>query len=99
MSLIKSREDCDYCRAGRTDKGVSAIGNVISLNIRKLQNINELEADRINRLLPEDIRIIDQKEVDSKFSARYNCIKRIYKYYFYKELMNIELMKEVTNIN
>ena len=32
--LIKSRDDCDYARAGRTDKGVSALGNVISLKIR-----------------------------------------------------------------
>jgi tRNA pseudouridine38/39 synthase len=36
MSLIKSIdvEENDYTRAGRTDKGVSAMGNVISLKLR-----------------------------------------------------------------
>lgn len=32
--LIKSREDCGYSRSGRTDKGVSAFGQVIALRVR-----------------------------------------------------------------
>ncbi|EDO36025.1 predicted protein [Nematostella vectensis] len=32
--LVKSRESCSYSRCGRTDKGVSAFGQVISLNVR-----------------------------------------------------------------
>jgi tRNA pseudouridine38/39 synthase len=32
--LINSREDCGYSRSGRTDKGVSAFGQVIALRVR-----------------------------------------------------------------
>ena len=34
LMLIQNRDDCDYARAGRTDKGVSALGNVISIRLR-----------------------------------------------------------------
>lgn len=32
--LIENRTDCNYSRCGRTDKGVSAFGQVVSLNVR-----------------------------------------------------------------
>ncbi len=32
--LVADTEHCNYSRAGRTDKGVSALGNVFSLDIR-----------------------------------------------------------------
>lgn len=34
LNLIKDSSDCDYTRAARTDAGVSAFGNVVSLNMR-----------------------------------------------------------------
>lgn len=37
---------------------------------------------------------MDECIVDEKFNARFDCIKRIYKYYFYKLDYNIELMSE-----
>ena len=42
MSLIKNInvEDTDYTRAGRTDKGVSAMGNVIALKMRSNEKKN-----------------------------------------------------------
>ena len=51
--MIENRDDCDYTRAGRTDKGVSAMGNVITLKIRRMGT--GLNAEYINRVLPEDI--------------------------------------------
>ena len=32
--LIESRDDCNYSRCGRTDKGVSAFAQVVSLDVR-----------------------------------------------------------------
>lgn len=32
--LIVSRQDCGYSRCGRTDRGVSALGQVVALNVR-----------------------------------------------------------------
>lgn len=96
LSLVRAKGECEYSRAGRTDKGVSAVGNVISLLVRvSAGSSSELEAERINRLLPEDIRVTGQCEVGRDFSARYNCIRRVYKYFFFRELMDIEKMREV----
>jgi tRNA U38,U39,U40 pseudouridine synthase TruA len=33
----------EYQKSGRTDKGVSALGNVISLNVRKIDSSNTHE--------------------------------------------------------
>ena len=49
----------------------------------------------INALLPEDIRIIGCEEVQAEFNARYWCTSRRYKYFFAKNNLNIELMREV----
>lgn len=48
----------------------------------------------LNRVLPEDIQILDECIVDEKFNARYDCIKRVYKYYFYKMEYNIEVISD-----
>lgn len=90
----------DYTRAGRTDKGVSAYSNVISLKVRSSegsktstdQNLNYVKM--LNSNLPFDIRINACCDVPEDFNARYKCLAREYKYYFFKNLLDIEKMKE-----
>jgi tRNA pseudouridine38/39 synthase len=101
LLLVKSRDDCGYSRAGRTDRGVSAFGNVISLKLRDGENW----LTNLNKILPDDvinpdfqnfkIKILDICPVENSFNARYDCTKRIYKYFFYKENMDIDRMREV----
>ena len=57
--------DPSFTRAGRTDKGVSAMGNVIALNLRAKEDIKKpiQYCTMMNALLPEDIRIIGCEEV------------------------------------
>ncbi len=53
--------DPSFTRAGRTDKGVSAMGNVIALNLRSESSPDKPKIQyckMMNALLPEDIRII-----------------------------------------
>ena len=38
-NLIADKDSCNYSRCGRTDKGVSAVGQVVSLNVRS--NLDE----------------------------------------------------------
>lgn len=38
LYLIQSRQHCNLSKCGRTDKGVSATGNVISVDIRKVMS-------------------------------------------------------------
>ena len=68
--------------AGRTDSGVSALGQVISFD--SLRDIADLEDFRfhLNMLLPNDISIIAMKVVDDGFDARHSCVGKRYLYRF-----------------
>jgi tRNA pseudouridine38/39 synthase len=77
-----------YTRCGRTDKGVSALANVCSLVVRQLK-LNDY-CMRINACLPQDIRILAYAEIPPHFDARFSCIFREYKYFFFKQNMDIE---------
>jgi tRNA pseudouridine38/39 synthase len=54
--LIKSREDCGYSRSGRTDKGVSAFGQVIALRVRSkfLKGTEVVDDGKRRRPMTED---------------------------------------------
>ncbi|XP_045508698.1 tRNA pseudouridine(38/39) synthase [Colias croceus] len=103
--LIEKRETSQYHRCGRTDKGVSAFGQVISITLRskfppsEQKNIHtEMPYCKIlNRLLPKDIRAVAWMPVPNDrqdYSARFDCKKRQYKYYFPKSSLNISAMRE-----
>jgi tRNA pseudouridine38-40 synthase len=66
--------------AGRTDAGVHAIGQVANF----YTSIAGIKAERfmpaLNKLLPQDIRIIDAQEAASDFHARFSARSRTYRY-------------------
>ncbi|XP_021902539.1 tRNA pseudouridine(38/39) synthase [Carica papaya] len=78
--LVGDKKESQYSRCGRTDKGVSSVGQVIAL-VRIL-----------NRALPEDIRIIGWSPIRLDFSARFSCLGREYKYFFWRKNMNLLAM-------
>ena len=45
--LIASVDSCQYSRCGRTDKGVSAFKQVISLNIRSIEKLDPGDASLV----------------------------------------------------
>lgn len=113
--LIPTRnpQDCNFSRCGRTDKGVSAFKQVISLNVRSVLSLedqknpekDEEELDYLhilNQILPEDIRLYEiclQPPPD--FDARFSCSYRRYKYFFhYKgpEHLNLEEMQRAATM-
>ncbi|KAL2611309.1 hypothetical protein R1flu_023001 [Riccia fluitans] len=67
----------DWMRAARTDKGVSAVGQVVSG-----QFIIEPEGfvERVNSFLPKDIVVLGYKRVTASFNAKRLCDKRRYEY-------------------
>ncbi|XP_057469979.1 uncharacterized protein LOC130758964 isoform X2 [Actinidia eriantha] len=106
------KKDLQYSRCGRTDKGVSSVGQVISLFLRsnqkesewcnecsakfvaKEQNEGEIDYVRIlNRVLPKDIRIMGWCPASTDFSARFSCLRREYKYFFWRGNLNIVAME------
>ncbi|EEQ40134.1 hypothetical protein CLUG_04262 [Clavispora lusitaniae ATCC 42720] len=97
---------CNFSRCGRTDKGVSALNQVISLDVRsalskeehadKEKDVKELPYLTIlNALLPPDIRITAVcLRPPPNFNARFSCKYRHYKYLFKKTDLDVDLMQE-----
>lgn len=85
-ALVKSecipQEHCDemkkmsFQRCARTDKGVSAAGQVVSLKVRLLDDIIK----KINEHLPPQIRVLGIKRVTQGFNSKNNCDARTYSY-------------------
>ncbi|CAK9313472.1 unnamed protein product [Citrullus colocynthis] len=107
--LVGGRKESCYSRCGRTDRGVSSVGQVISLYLRSNlkdppnganSNHNEEQHDGeidyvrvINRVLPNDIRVLGWCTVPIGFSARFSCLRRKYKYFFWGANLNITAME------
>ena len=66
--------------AGRTDAGVHAYGQTFHFDV----DVDELDIDRLiyslNKMLPDDIKIVDMEEVEESFHARYSAKGKIYSY-------------------
>ena len=115
----KGFEGCDWSRCGRTDRGVSAAGQVVALWVRSAIKPSAADKDAVppegesvaiegegtegtspskigsapvqqelryvlilNRILPPSIRVLAWSPVSNDFSARFNCKRRHYKYFF-----------------
>eukprot|EP01012_Entosiphon_sulcatum_P056065 TRINITY_DN7903_c0_g1_i1.p1 TRINITY_DN7903_c0_g1~~TRINITY_DN7903_c0_g1_i1.p1 ORF type:complete len:546 (-),score=81.82 TRINITY_DN7903_c0_g1_i1:24-1634(-) len=68
-------------RASRTDKGVHAVRNVLSLRLWEYPDITtEKSIEAINAELSPDIRILGLKNVTNNFNSRLDCTHRDYHY-------------------
>ncbi|KAM4634424.1 pseudouridylate synthase 1 homolog isoform 2-T2 [Polymixia lowei] len=65
-----------FQRCARTDKGVSAAGQVVSLKLWLIEDIVE----KINEHLPQQIRVLGLKRVTQGFNSKNNCDARTYSY-------------------
>ncbi|ELW66974.1 tRNA pseudouridine synthase A, mitochondrial [Tupaia chinensis] len=65
-----------FQRCARTDKGVSAAGQVVSLKVWLIDDILE----KINSHLPSHIRILGLKRVTGGFNSKNRCDARTYLY-------------------
>ncbi|XP_021297176.1 tRNA pseudouridine(38/39) synthase isoform X1 [Herrania umbratica] len=109
---VGDKKESLYSRCGRTDKGVSAVGQVIALYLRS--NLKEADANNntsgelisgtqtegeidyvrvLNRVLPNDIRILGWSPVSIDFSARFSCLAREYTYFFWGGNLNLPDME------
>ena len=68
-------------RASRTDKGVSAIMNVVSAKLHKYPNLSEIDMkQKLNAILPKDVKIFRIIEVSDHFDSKDNNNNREYHY-------------------
>lgn len=96
-----------YSRGGRTDRGVSACGQVVAMELRSAAARDQVLPDAateldypalLNRVLPDDIRVTgwcDPRSPD--FSARFSAAHRDYTYMFVcppDQTLDLEAMRE-----
>ena len=105
--LIYSAQDYKITRCGRTDKGVSAFSQVVSLYMRSKiddSSLNGKMADgkvpeeydyitMLNNVLPPFIRVLAWAPVGLEFDARFQVLYRSYKYFFPRCDLDIEAMR------
>lgn len=105
------KKEMQYSRCGRTDKGVSSVGQVIALFLRSKkveargsdQCSAEISPDScgeeidyvgiLNKVLPNDIRVLGWSPAPNSFSARFSCLSRVYKYFFWRDNLNVKDME------
>ncbi|KAG2489574.1 hypothetical protein HYH03_012022 [Edaphochlamys debaryana] len=79
-----------YSRCGRTDRGVSALGQVVALRLRSAARVDQPEAPLeseldypriINKALPPEVRVLGWTPAPEGFNARFSAQWRQYKYF------------------
>ena len=79
-----SRSDVESVVAGRTDAGVHATGQVIHVDLPDSLFSDGLSyidlRYKLNRILDEDVRIMQISDAPSGFHARFSALRRIYTY-------------------
>lgn len=77
-----ARQPVTVLGSGRTDSGVHAVGQVISFSLAWQHRPEDLHR-ALNANLPEDIAILQLKQVPSSFHPRYDAQRRAYEYTIY----------------
>ena len=100
--------------AGRTDKGVHALGQVANFHTQSQMGLSEIE-DYLHKYLPDDINLLDIREMTERFHSRLNgkgkkYLYRIWNhpykknifnrgYYFHiRKPLNVEVMKQAAEL-
>lgn len=91
------RQNIETIVAGRTDAGVHATGQVVHVDLPEGDFGFEFDslAYRLNRMLPEDIRIKSAERAGHNFHARYGALRRHYLYKIQDGNGNIEPIKRL----
>jgi tRNA pseudouridine38-40 synthase len=69
--------------AGRTDTGVHALGNVVSVDVSGGPPV-ERAAEALNTALPGDVAVALAEEAPPEFHARFSARSRSYRYRLYR---------------
>ncbi|XP_013173177.1 PREDICTED: tRNA pseudouridine synthase A, mitochondrial-like isoform X1 [Papilio xuthus] len=72
---FNNQQNAQFQRSSRTDKGVSAARQVVSLKLPL-----EIDIEEINKRLPENIKVFGVKRVTNKFNSKIKCNARTYSY-------------------
>lgn len=100
VRLIPESGPEKFSRCGRTDKGVSAMGNALSFVARSScwpcdepQKPPLDYCHMLNGVLPPTIRAVGFALVPDDFDARFSCVGRTYRYYFCHRGLDVDAMQ------
>ncbi len=98
LSFLVGEETRIYA-SGRTDTGVSAFSQVCHFDTEKNLDAKKLEVS-LNGLLPDDIAVIEVKQVGMDFDSRFTAKKKTYQFRFYVSRYELPLLeKQAHRIN
>ncbi len=93
-----SGETLSISAAGRTDAGVHALGQVVAFNTNAtIPAPNWVMA--LNSDLPEDIRILDSREVAADFHPQFCAKKKRYSYLIYRQKNSATFYRKYALLN
>jgi len=87
----------DFCYAGRTDRGVSSLGQVIDFWIDE-EKVHLTRPRCVNGRLPRDIWAWAWAVAPVGFSARWNALWRQYRYLLWHPGLNLQRMQEAAEM-
>lgn len=100
LNLFEDRRAARYSAAGRTDRGVHALSQVVAFDLRR--ELSEAEFKMLPRMitsvLPDDIWVLAAAEVPDDFNARRDATLRRYKYFLLNEGFDVERMREAAKV-
>lgn len=80
---VLTHQEIETVCAGRTDAGVHARGQVV--NFFSNESLSSISLRSINALTHDAISVVDLREVDDEFSARFSAKQREYRYFIYNK--------------
>lgn len=89
--LIK--EDVKTYASGRTDSGVSAMGQVCHFDTEVSVDEQKL-CSSLNALLPKDVAVLNAQKVGMDFDARFSVKRKTYWYKFYVSKFTLPLFEK-----
>ena len=95
LGIIESAEGSDFRGASRTDRGVSALFNVVAFNVADRPDL--VRAEVLNHHL-KDIWVLGIAEVSPDFHPRFWAKSKTYRYYLVNEGFDREKMEECARL-
>jgi tRNA pseudouridine38-40 synthase len=106
-----TKEKINLIGSGRTDSGVHAFGQIANFRTENVIDIYRFKHS-LNSMLPYDISIVEMKEVDIDFHARFDAKRRSYFYiisktkspfyknysYFYHQNIDVEKLNKLSKV-
>ncbi len=93
LNIIEDRKSANYSYAGRTDKGVHALSQVVSFDTSN----SNVAPRMINSVLPDDIWVYALAKPHSGFNARKDAISREYRYFLFTHT-DLDLDMDITRM-